>query len=72
MTITFTTQDGDRLDLICYRYYGTLSGRVVEQVLEANPDLAKQPLSMPAGTIINFPDLSDSIIELSYTSLGLN
>ena len=35
-----TAVDGDRLDLICWRHYGSLSGRVVETVLDANPGLA--------------------------------
>jgi phage tail protein X len=70
MSITYSTQEGDRLDLICYRQYGTLRGRVLEQVMEANPDLAQQPLSLPADIVINFPDLSNSISEREYISLG--
>jgi phage tail protein X len=70
MSILFTTQDKDRLDLICYRHYGTLNGRVLEQVLEANQDLAKQPFEMPDGIDITLPDLSSSISERNYVSLG--
>ncbi len=72
MSATYNTQEGDRLDLVCYRQYGTLRGRVVEQVLEANQDLAKQPLSLPADIVITFPDLSNSISEREYISLGLD
>lgn len=58
MSATYTTaRDGERLDLICYRWYGTLAGRVVEQVLDANPGLAaRNPAALPAGTIIAMPD----------------
>ncbi|TCS94131.1 phage tail protein X [Tepidimonas ignava] len=55
---TYTTQrDGERLDLICWRWYGTLSGRVLERVLDANPGLAaRNPAALPSGTVISMPD----------------
>lgn len=58
MMPTYTTQqDGERLDLICYRWYGTLAGRAVERVLEANPGLAaRDPANLPARTSIAMPD----------------
>ena len=57
MMPTYTTQqDGERLDLICHQWYGTLDGRVVERVLEANPGLAaRDPASLPARTSIAMP-----------------
>ncbi len=70
MTILYTTNDGDRLDLICYRNYRTLDGRMVEQVLEANQDLAQYPVEIPAGVVINLPDLSDSFVGRKYIPLG--
>lgn len=56
-TATYTTQrDGERLDLICHRWYGTLSGRVVERVLDANPGLAaRDPARLPGRTTIIMP-----------------
>lgn len=58
MMPTYTTQqDGERLDLICWRWYGTLSGRVLERVLDANPGLAaRNPAALPSGTVISMPD----------------
>ncbi|GIX31355.1 MAG: tail protein X [Porticoccaceae bacterium] len=51
-----TTRDGERLDLICHRWYGTLAGRTVERVLEANPGLAnRDPAALPSGTVIAMP-----------------
>lgn len=47
---------GDTLDLICWRYYGRTAG-VVEQVLEANPGLADLGEVLPVGTLINLPAL---------------
>lgn len=57
MSATYTTtRDGERLDLICYRWYGTLAGRAVERVLEANPGLAaRDPAHLPARTTIIMP-----------------
>lgn len=59
MMPTYTTQqDGERLDLICYRWYGTLAGRAVERVLEANPGLAaRDPANLPARTTLIMPPL---------------
>lgn len=57
---TYTVQrDGERLDLICWRWYGQLSGREVERVLEANPGLAARgPHALPAGVTVQMPVVS--------------
>lgn len=52
----YPTRDRDRLDLVCWRHYGHLA-RTVERVLEANPHLATQPPLLPAGVVIQLPDL---------------
>ena len=52
-----TTVDGDRLDLICWRHYGSLDGRVVEQVLDAAQGLA-MVATFPAGTVVPLPDVA--------------
>lgn len=58
MTPYTVPRDGERLDLICWRYYGRLSGRVVEQVLAANPGLAaRDPARLPAGLPLVMPPL---------------
>jgi len=61
MTAYTVTRDGERLDLIVWRWYGRLSGRAVEQVLAANPGLARRgPHAPPAGTVIRLPALAKS------------
>ena len=58
MSAYTVARDGERLDLICWRWYGKLYGRVVEQVLAANPGLARLgPHALPAGTAIRMPAL---------------
>lgn len=56
---TQRTQEGDTVDLIAWRYYGRLSGRVVEQVLAANPGLADHGPLLPAGLIVKLPELEE-------------
>jgi len=45
-------QKGDRLDQIVYKEYGTL--KVIDKVLEANPQL-KSKVLLEDGDIINIP-----------------
>ncbi|MDF1583907.1 MAG: tail protein X [Methyloprofundus sp.] len=51
----YRTKTDDMLDDICYQYYGN-SAAVIE-VLAANHTLAEQPEKLPAGLIINLPDI---------------
>lgn len=56
MAKTIRTSDGDRLDTLCWRYYGRLNG-TVEAVMAANPGLAKEAQPFASGVIIKLPDL---------------
>ena len=55
--ITYITKDGDVLDAVCQKYYGSTSG-MVEKVLEANRHLAELPAIFVAGIKIILPDLT--------------
>ncbi|KAA5606838.1 phage tail protein [Roseospira marina] len=55
MSALYRTRDGDTVDWICWRHYGTASGPV-EAVLDANPGLAAYGPSLPAGLLITLPD----------------
>lgn len=55
--ITYVTKDGDVLDAICWKYYGSTSG-AVEKVLEANRHLAELGSIFAAGVKIILPDLT--------------
>ncbi|UVS95944.1 tail protein X [Burkholderia glumae] len=50
-------QQGDTVDLICWRYYGRTDG-TVEAVLEANPGLADFGVVIPMGTLVYLPDIA--------------
>lgn len=62
MAKTLRTSDGDVLDTLCIRYYGTLQG-TVEAVYDANPGLAARPQPFPAGIEILLPDLDPPRVE---------
>ncbi len=55
--ITYITKDGDVLDSICWKYYGSTTD-VVEKVLEANRHLAELGAIFSAGVKIILPDLT--------------
>ena len=55
--ITYVTKDGDVLDAICWKYYGSTTG-AVEKVLEANRHLAELGSIFAAGVKIILPDLT--------------
>ena len=57
--------DGDRLDLICWKHYGSLDGRIVEQVLEANPGISFKT-ELYAGQLVSLPIIDTSkVLERS-------
>lgn len=51
----YTTKDGDVLDWVCWKWYGTPRQGVIEAVLEANPRLADHGPKFPAGVVIEMP-----------------
>jgi phage tail protein X len=56
-THVHTTQDGDMLDDICWRFYGRQSG-AVEELLDANQGLAARGVIYPAGETVNLVDIT--------------
>lgn len=60
-------QQGDTVDLICYRHYGRTAG-VTEFVLASNPGLADLGPVLPHGTPVELPDLpppaQEKIVQL--------
>jgi phage tail protein X len=52
-------QQGDTVDLICWRHYGATAG-ITEQVLAANPGLAALGTVLPIGTTVLLPELTEA------------
>lgn len=61
MARVYNTKDGDVLDDICFRQYGTSDAVIT--VLEANPNLADQGAILTAGIAIILPDYTPEAIE---------
>lgn len=53
----YLTRDGDTADYIAWKYYGTQAGKVVEQLLDANPGLADKGSVLPSGVLVTLPDI---------------
>jgi phage tail protein X len=54
----YRTKEGDTVDLIAWTFYGRQDNRIVEQVLEANYGLAEYGPELPAGLLVNLPELA--------------
>lgn len=52
----YITKDGDMVDLICKRHYGSING-YVEEVLNYNPGLADIGAILPSGLVIKLPEI---------------
>ncbi|MEC4090147.1 tail protein X [Pseudoalteromonas rubra] len=48
---------GDTVDAICYRHYGSTTG-ITEQVIGANPHIANLPPVLPTNTLVMLPEIS--------------
>lgn len=53
----YRASDGDTVDYIAWRVYGTQGSQVVEQLLAANPGLAYLGPVLPAGTLVTCPEI---------------
>ncbi len=60
MAATYITREGDTVDQIAWKFYGSTANRVVETVLEANRGLADHGPALPAGITIALPPLTAS------------
>lgn len=58
MAQTYLTRDGETLDAIAYRVYGT--EQAVHAILAANPGAADQPTRLPAGLTLTLPDAAST------------
>lgn len=67
MTVLYTSTDGDMVDEIAWKYYGTTANGQAEAVLFANPGLADYGPILPAGVTITLPDVTTA----AQTSQGV-
>lgn len=57
----YLTKTGDMLDEIAYRYYGHTNNKVVERILDANFGLSQYEALLPAGVLIELPEVKQTI-----------
>jgi len=57
-----TAEQGDTVDLLCWRYYGRTES-VVEQVYAANVGLAEQGAILPHGYAVELPDITQAAVS---------
>lgn len=72
MTTTATnyiTRQGDTVDAICWRHYGTERGGTTETVLEANRGIADHGPVLPSGLSITLPAISQPAITETTINL---
>ncbi|MDE1170938.1 MAG: tail protein X [Verrucomicrobium sp.] len=63
--MTYRTKEGETVDAICYRYYGTTYSGQVEATLESNRPLdLGQYVTLPAGLLITLPDVTPKTQEV--------
>lgn len=51
----YRTKEGDTLDSIAHRRYGSVSA--MPHILAANPELARSGPRLPAGTLVALPEI---------------
>lgn len=57
MTTIYRTREGDTVDFIAWKFYGSTSNQVVESVLEANRGLADHGTVLPPGIAVTLPSI---------------
>lgn len=55
---TYITKDGDTADYIAWKYYGKQDAGTVEALVDANKGLADRGPVLPAGLVINLPEIT--------------
>ncbi|MEY0148019.1 tail protein X [Providencia rettgeri] len=56
------TIKGDTVDGTCWRFYGRTTG-MTEAVLLANPNLAEHGAVLPAGLLIDLPEITEEPVQ---------
>lgn len=56
--MTYVTSDGDTAEYIAWKYYGNQDQGTVETLVDANKGLADIGPLLPAGLVINLPEIS--------------
>jgi phage tail protein X len=69
MSNVYISSEGDTVDYIAWKFYGTQAAGVVESVLAANFGLASHGPILPAGLEITMPAIATAETTTSTLSL---
>lgn len=58
-SFNYTTKEGDRIDLLAHRFYGSMKGIAI--LSDANPDIPLDAI-YPTGTRLVIPIIADSVV----------
>jgi phage tail protein X len=57
----YLTKEGDMLDEIAYRYYGSTTNKVVENIIDANFNISNYGPILPSGILIELPEIKQTV-----------
>lgn len=57
MATTYTTREGDTVDYVAWKFYGSTDNLKTEAILNANHGLADYGPTLPANLTITLPDM---------------
>ena len=69
MVLKYSTKEGDTVDYIVWKQYGSTDNKIVEQVLSFNNGLAEAGPILPAGMTVLFPDIQSKPTETAKVKL---
>lgn len=69
MALTYLSKEGDTLDFIVWKQYGTTENGIVEKVLSANRGLSDKGPIIPTGTLITLPEIKAEQITTAKVKL---
>ena len=64
----YRTNEGDRLDIIVFKAYGSVDAEIMDAVLDANPNLLNSA-TLPANSIVYLPEIQTT--QVASTSKAL-
>lgn len=71
MIQVYIARDGDTLDYIAWAQYGSVSPKILNDVLAANPGLADLDPLLPQGTAVNLPVVDIGIKTATKNEISL-
>ena len=69
MSLNYITKDGDTVDYIAWKQYGSTDNGIVEKILSVNSGLSSVGAILPAGMTIILPEVQPAQIITAKVKL---